>query len=418
MTTRERQKRIEKAQMRTLFVVPFFAPAVAKLPVRIVDKEDDYRKRFGTPGHCEATACTDGKQIHIFAGYLDKLTDQQLVTLICHEVCHPMLGHLWRMPPGADNEDWNIACDHAVNLMLKRFSAAVTAKNLADPFPFPEPVSAYCADPQFENMPEEQIYQRVKRPPGGSGGNGKPGKGKAGGKPGNSSMPGFGQFQPQTGPKADPAAQKKLQQSWANTLLQCAQIAESRGDLPAGMERIIDRLTNPAVNWWDVLRSLLREQCSDDWDFQRPSLEYSDSGFMLPSLHSEKCGDVVFATDTSGSIDNDMLAAFQTEKQNCLDEMRPKRLLDIYCDSQIHKVADYATGDVISKEAPGGGGTSFVPVWEYLDKLDAPPKAVVYLTDLYGDFGSDPGVPVIWVTWTKPGTVEVPFGQVVYVERN
>jgi predicted metal-dependent peptidase len=158
---------------------------------------------------------------------------------------------------------------------------------------------------------------------------------------------------------------------------------------------------------------LLREQVSDDWNWLKPNLCYEGSGFILPDLDGFRCGPIIFATDTSGSIDQEMLSHYQTEKQSCLDEMKPKKLVDIYCDATIQAVAEYDRGDVIKHICPGGGGTAFEPVFEYAEKLDEPPKCLVYLTDLYGSFpDKEPGYPVIWVTWTKDG--KAPFGTTVY----
>ena len=94
-----REKRLEKAQMRVPFTVPFFAPGVAKLPVTW-DKSVD-------------TACTDGEGIKWNPEFFDKLKDQELVTVLCHEVCHCLLGHIWRIPPDQDWDRWNQATDHA-----------------------------------------------------------------------------------------------------------------------------------------------------------------------------------------------------------------------------------------------------------------------------------------------------------------
>lgn len=399
-----REKRIERAQMRVLFRVPFFAPAVAKLPV-IFEK-----------GAGDNTAHTDGKTIKMDPDFVDKLTDDQLVTLLCHEACHPMLGHVWRAPVAAkvDQESWdtwNKATDHAVNLMLKEFSALTMGKRLADPFPFPDPQDAYCADPKFAGMAEEQIFNILNNRPksGKGGGKGKPGQGGGKGAPG--SMPSFGQFT-QPGKAADPAAQKHLQNDWNNTLIQAAEMAKGRGELPGGMERLVDQLVNPKVPWIEILRSWLREQCNDDYNYLKPDLAMEESGFLMPMLDDEKFGPIVFATDTSGSIDHGMLRQFQSEKQNCLDDIKPASLLDIYCDSAIHKVAEYRPGETISKEAPGGGGTSFVPVFEMVAKLPTPPRCIVYLTDLDGTFPKDPQVPCLWITWTKGG--KAPFGDVIY----
>lgn len=401
MNDGQREKRFDKAQLKVLFQVPFFAPGAARLPAEFSDEVD--------------TACTDGKRIIFGREFFDKCEDQQLVTLICHEVMHPELGHLWRMPPGADPELWNEACDHAVNNQLKEFSAAVKAKNLADPFPFPD--GSYCCDPRFANMSEEQIYQILAagRPKGGGGGgSGGPGAGK--GKPGGKPVPGngpsrkkFGEFVPASG--ADPD-QKKLKTDWDHTFIVSCELGKGRGELPAGMARILGDLLDPKVPWYELLRQWLREQASDDYTWTKPNRYYSGSDFILPVLESERVGPVIFATDTSGSIDHECLTHFQTEKQSCLDDIRPAKLVDIYCDSNIHKVAEYRVGEMIDKDAPGGGGTNFRPVFEHAAKMDVPPKCLVYLTDLDGTFPDKaPEYPVLWVTWTKGGTV--PFGDIV-----
>lgn len=419
--TDSRQKRLDKAQLKTLFQVPFFAPGVAKLPVIFDDSVE--------------TACTDGECIRWNGPWFDSLPDQVLVTLLCHEVAHCLLGHLWRLPPpGGDHEVANQAADHAVNLMLKEFSAMVTAKRLADPFPFPTDKEG-LADPQFSNMSEEAIYAKLMAgqqgqcqnggvPAGagakrnGSSESNHPATGKnspngnVGSKNARQDLPSFGQFKPKAGSQA---AGKKLKSHWERTLIQSVAAMKGCGELPAGLERLVNGLVSPSVGWWNVLRSWLREQCADDWDFLTPCMEMSDGAFILPTLKSEKMGPVIFATDTSGSIDSEMLARFQSEKQACLDEMRPKTLLDVYCDAKIQAVREYAVGDEIKRDCPGGGGTSFVPVWDEIEKRGVSPKCLAYLTDLDGDFGADPGYPVVWVTWTKDG--KAPFGTVIYAGK-
>lgn len=424
-----RQRRVDRAQMRVLFKVPFFAAGVAKLPIVF----DDTVK----------TACTDGTNIRWNGPWFDQLTDDNLVTVICHEVCHCMLGHAWRAPETAKTDQdswglWNESCDHAVNLMLKEFSAQVMAKRLADPFPFPQPETDYCADPQYKNLPEEVIFSRmINRPkqPGGKPGN-KPGKGggqgrgrpqfgefsqpgkpngkpgKGGGQPGQGQGKGGASPQPGQAPVPD---QKKLQADWEGTFVNAVKLA--KGSAPGSVARQADEMINPKVSWQELLRSWLREQACDDWDFFVPALEMSDCDFILPSLHSEKVGKIVFATDTSGSITEHVLSAFQTEKQACLDELHPECVVDIYCDSRIQAVKEYGKGETIDRRAPGGGGTSFKPVFEHIEKMAERPKALVYLTDLEGDFPvNPPPYPVIWVVWGET-SAKAPFGETVYARE-
>jgi predicted metal-dependent peptidase len=325
-----------------------------------------------------------------------------VVTVYCHEVAHCMLGHLWRVPPGAEIDHWNIACDHAVNLMLEDWSKEVMSKRLADPFPFPK--CGALKDPQYRGMSEEVIFSKIPKPPPGKGGK------NGAGNPGN-----FGQFTNSNNGTQDPVKAKQQANSWDNTLGQAMEIAKQRGLMPAGMERQIQKHFDPGVPWYELLRNWVREQAADDWDWHRPNKYYDAGDFILPSLYSERIGAIVFAIDTSGSIDANMLAHFKSEMQGCLDDMKPEKLVELCCDAAIHAEREYHVGDTVSPDAPGGGGTSFVPVFTHCAKMVPVPKCLVYLTDLCGTMPKTaPEYPTLWVTY---GTKETaPFGETIPVE--
>jgi predicted metal-dependent peptidase len=402
-----RDKRVELAQTRIALKLPFFAPGVCRLPVVFDD--------------AQPTASTDGTKISFNTRFFDGLSDPVLATVMCHEVGHCLLGHLWRIPGGGDWDVWNQATDHAVNLMLKEWSATVTVKGLADPFPFPDPQEAYLSDPRYAGQCEEAIYSSIMAQPKGQSKpnpNGKPGNGQGGGQskqggiPAPSSMPSFGQIQ---APPGKPAGlSKQVQTDWQHTLIQSCKIAQGRGDLPGSLAQFVDQLVNPQISWQELLRSFLREQCSDDWDFLTPALEWESSGFILPSLRADKVGDVVFATDTSGST-CEWWAQFQGEKQQCLDDLKPRLLVDIYCDDRVQDVREYSIGDTVSLELPGGGGTSFIPVFDEVEQRGLSPKCLVYLTDGDGSFPAvAPSYPVLWI---YTGAGEAPFGTTVYANK-
>jgi predicted metal-dependent peptidase len=108
---------------------------------------------------------------------------------------------------------------------------------------------------------------------------------------------------------------------------------------------------------------------------------------------------------------------FLAEVGGILEDVRPRRVLVAWCDAKLHRVdvmdepGDIA--DARHKGAPGGGGTSFIPVFEYADKLDGHIDAMVYLTDGMGSFPSKvPSYPVIW---GDIGGTKYPFGDVVQI---
>jgi len=420
-TDNERMRRIERAQMRVVYQLPFFVAGVAKLPVVWDDSIP--------------TACTDGKRIRFSRQFCDHCKDQELVTVLCEEVGHCLLGHLWRVPPGADWQTWNMACDQAVRLMMREYGETITAQKLADPFPFPDPEQSAPSD-RYRGMAEETIYGLMSQNSGGSSnqggqgnaGGGKPGQSGGQGKPGpqkgnqpGSGRSGSGQQKPfaefEKPQAADNSEARKQQSDWQNTLLQSVHAAKGRGDLPGGLVRLVDELVNPRVPWVEILRTWLREKVEDDWNWMRPNQYFDGSGFILPSLESDRVGTVVFATDTSGSIDQEALRQFQSEKQACLDDLKPIKLVDLCCDTRITSEKEYRLGDQIDREAPGGGGTDFRPVFERAADMLPSVKCLVYLTDMDGRFPeNDPGFPVLWVTWARDK--KAPFGEVIEASRD
>lgn len=410
-----RNRRLDKAQLRVLFTVAFFAPGVARLPVIFTDDPD------------VDTACTDGERIYWSRQWFDSLPDDVLPTVLCHEVAHALLGHLWRIPTGGDWGVWNQAIDHAVNNMLKGFGEERKKQSFPDPFPMPD--GNICCDPKYAAMSEEAIFADLMSQPsqngsGRSGGRSTPqsgGKSAASG-PGGSGRPGksgqapgrkpFGEVR---APRGTVEQVKQQQNGWKATLHQSVAMAKGQGNLPGEIMRAIDQMLHPEVPWVDLLRVWLREKADDDWNWMKPNV-YFDGDFILPSLDSERMGKVVFATDTSGSINDELLSKFQAEKQSCLDDLKPAALIDLCCDAQITQEKEYRVGDRITRECPGGGGTRFEPVFKRLQELPEKPKMVVYLTDLMGTFPSEaPDYPVLWVVYNNADP-KPPFGDVVVIK--
>lgn len=416
-----REKRLEKAQLRVLFNTPFFAPGVARLPVEWDESIP--------------TACTQGTKILWNPKWFDSLKDEEIPTVLCEEVGHCLFGHIWRSPPNCDHTTWNIACDCAVRNMMAEFGELLKSKGLAEPFPFPEaqPGTFYFPHKPYAGMCEEKVYSLLAQQGspqssqsnkkgsgqgkgGKSGSQGQPGSGNgnsgAGQQP-NGPPPPFAEFE--TSKNASSAAEQKQANNWKNVLIQSVHMSKGRGDCPPGIQRMVNELLNPAVPWQEVLRNLLREMANDDWDWMKPEIALSDAtGFILPSLNSEKVGAVVFAIDTSGSIDQHLLAAFKCEEQYCLDDMKPAKLREICCDAAIHSDREFRQGDQVAADAPGGGGTDFRPVFNKLAQDTEPPKCVVYLTDLGGTFPSEePPYPVIWIVYNSDK--KAPFGETVKV---
>lgn len=387
-------KHVAWAETRVLFHMPFFVAGVAQLPV-VWDETIP-------------TACTDGKVIKwnpkFFQFCHDK--DRNLnVSVMCEEVGHCLLGHLWRAPEEAKGNPglwalWNIACDSEVRWMISEYGESIRNPNTANPVPW---LKECEPQEEYRGLVAEEVYRRLKDKASSGGGGGCSMEGKS-----------MGDFEQPSGSEQE---QDARQTEWRNVMIQSAETCKVSGSGPTEMIRKhIAELLDPVIPWFDLLRNFLVEQTHDDFNFMKPSPAYSDSDFMMPSVEGESIGEVVFATDVSASIYEKMLNIFQSEKQACLDTMHPRKVIDIYCDDRIQDVREYNAGEEMSLETPSGGGTSFVPVFDLLEERGIRPRCLVYLTDLCGAFPDvHPDFPVLWITWEKDQTA--PFGQVIFADN-
>jgi len=63
----------------------------------------------------------------------------------------------------------------------------------------------------------------------------------------------------------------------------------------------------------------------------------------------------------------------------------------------------------LPESLPGGGGTRFTPVFEWIDRELLAPDLLIYFTDAQGEF--PPAPPPYPVLWLVKGRGEVPFGE-------
>lgn len=336
------------------------------------------------PSH--PTAWVDGETLGFNPAWVEKLAHAELVGLVAHEVMHCALGHPWRRD-AREHERFNEACDYAINGTLKRAGFTLPAGGLLDAL--------------WDGKSAEFIYDRLPAKP--------PGQGRS--KP---NPQGEVCDAPKHGHDGDGAPGESNEVEWQIATQQAAQAALARGDLPAELKRLVKEVAAPRVNWRSVLRRFVQQCTNSDYRWTRPSSRYLARGLYMPSLRSEELPPIVVAVDTSGSIDEVMLAKFGGEIQAIAEETRPVRVVVMYCDTKVHRTDTFERDDPIELEACGGGGTAFEPVFQAVAELDEQPACIVYLTDLCGSFPEEaPETPTLWATVCDGAA---PFGEVVLVQ--
>ena len=211
-----------------------------------------------------------------------------------------------------------------------------------------------------------------------------------------------------------PAEQAQQQAEWKVRVAQAAQAAKMMGKMSAGLERLVNDVLAPKVDWRDVLHKFVEKCKSDQRTFARPNRRFLSQGLYLPSVSGEALGEMAIAVDCSGSIDDDILAQFEGEITAIKEDANQVRIHVVYFDSDVSHYVKYERDDSLNIKAHGGGGTAFSPVFKYFADHDINPVACVFLTDLCcDDFGDQPAYPVLWVS-TMEG--DAPFGEVVVMK--
>ena len=345
----------------------------------------------------DTTMWTDGRTIGYSPEWVEKQTHDALVATIAHEVMHCAAGHPWRRD-GRDQEKWNDACDRAINPMLRDCGFKLPADALGD-----------AGD---NGRSAEWIYSRMPgdKPGDQPGGQGQGGGGKqdAPPQPQQGKAPGEVRDAPQ-----DAAEDGTTESEWQAAAQQAAKAAQAMGKMPGGAKRFVTESVKPRVDWRAVLRRFVQEASNADYTWRTPNRRYIPSGLFLPSLRSEELGPILFAIDTSGSIDATALAAYWGEVVEVVGEMNPRAAHVVYCDSKVQQHDTFERGDAMELRSKGGGGTRFEPVFELAGTLDEPPVCIVYLTDLDGSFPESSDIPTLWVS---NATRAVPFGEFVLME--
>jgi len=368
-------KRISKAKTALILEHPFIGSVALNMPMSI--------------DNSVPTAATNGKRVLFNEEFCNGLSDEELKFLVAHECMHPMLEHNFRR--GERNAyKWNQAADYVINkLLTDEGIGKMPEQGLLDDNIYKQ--GGGTSDGIFNLLPDT--------PEDGQGNGGQ-------GQPLDSCEDGQG----------SPAEVSQQQAEWKVKVAQAAQSAKMMGKMSAGLERLVDAILKPKVDWRDVLQRFVVKCRSDQRSWARPNRRFLSQGLYLPSVSGESLGEIAFAVDCSGSIDQDEINQFASEISTVWQDQRPTKVHVIYFDSEVSHYDEFGQDDEPVVKPHGGGGTAFSPVFKYMMEHGIEPVACIFLTDLCcDDFGDAPDYPVLWVSTHDD---KAPFGEVVMMEDN
>jgi predicted metal-dependent peptidase len=387
MNSDEIIKKLTKARATLIIEQPFFGTLALRL--KLIKRDEDW---WHSKGIQKPTMAVDGRNIYYSERFVDETPLDELRSAVAHEVGHCIFEHMSRRN-GRDPMGWNVAGDFVINEMLQNAGFKL-GKTWIQP------------NPAFKGLSTDAVYNLLPKSDQGGG----QGQGQGQGAH-DHCFDGDPDGGGENGQSQDPQAEAN---DWKIATVQAASAAKAQGKLPADLERFIDEMVNPKVDWRARLWHLATERARDDFSWMRPNRRLAGQGIFLPGLYSETMGVMAVAIDTSGSIGQEMLNAFGAEIIAIRDHVRPKELIVIYCDAEVNHVDRFTPEDVPEFKMHGGGGTDFRPPFAWLDEHGIEPVSFVYLTDMMGAFPSaPPPFPTIWCATTKRVG---PFGETVHIE--
>jgi predicted metal-dependent peptidase len=319
------------------------------------------------------TAATDGRKFYYNSEFVNSLPLKQLEFLVGHEVLHAVYDHMGRRG-NRDPKLWNIADDYCVNWDL-------VEQRVGDKIP----VALYDAkykgmsaeevyDDLYENADKIDIDELMKRlldeHMDGDGDEDGDGEGD-GDKPGNGR------------PRLSEAEKKEIRDEIKNAVLSAAQAAGA-GNLPGGVKRMIKDLTDPVMDWRELLQQQIESTVKSDYTWAKPSRRSWHMDAVMPGMKPGEQIDVVIGIDTSGSITDNDLKIFLSEIKGIMESYDEYRIHVMGWDTQVHNTEVFTSDNLESIESfepGGGGGTDPHCVWEWLKEHEIEPKKLIMFTD-------------------------------------
>jgi len=412
------------------------------------------------------TAATNGKQHFWNPDFVEELTAEELLGVQVHETEHDARHHGTRRG-GRDPNDWNVACDYAINIDLidegftlpkgalidpkyRGWSAEdiYRARELDNRKPQPQPEGDDADEDEGDDGTEQADTNPGQSPgdegepgdepgdePGEGAGEGTgegdgdgegEGTGEGGDAPGGAGKPGQGTGsgseagQPVPNGSGDPGRCGEVLDSagdvsisgdtpsWERIVRQARSIAKAAGALPGYVSREIERSNNPPRDWRDELRDFCEQGALRTETWNRPNRRFVGRGMILPGTQRDGVNKAAFLIDTSGSCDDIALACVRDEAQQLLDDGIIDEVVVVYGDTRVTRVDEYRTGDDLVFDPRGGGGTDMEPLFQHVADEISDASLIICFTDLcfYKDCGEEPACPVLWAVHGYPDTVK------------
>jgi predicted metal-dependent peptidase len=352
------------------------------------------------------TAATDGRNFYYNSRFIKMLKPKEIEFLFGHEVLHCVYDHMGRRGD-LDPKLWNIANDYCVNADLKkhRVGEFITSVPCLYEKNYEGKSSEEIYDLLYENAEKIDINDLIDRMldehmDGNEGAGG-------GGADGDQEKEGKGR------PKLTAEERAQIRDELKEAMLSAAQTCDA-GNLPAGVKRLIQNLTEPKMNWRELLRMQLESTIKSDYSWMRTSRKGWEMDAVMPGMKTTDAIDIAVAIDMSGSISDKQGKDFLSEVKGIMESFDSYKV-HVFCfDTDTYNPQQYDSDTletIDDYDLQGGGGTDFDAIFNYLKAEEVEPKKLVVFTDGYpfGSWGDENYCDTVWIIHGNKNP-DPPFG--------
>lgn len=360
------------------------------------------------------TAATDGLRMFYNSRFIMQLRPKEVQFLVAHEVMHLVYDHLSRREE-RNPQIWNIAGDYTINADLKRHRVGEFITSV--PCLYEVKYDGKSADEIYDDLMQNAhkidmdslIDKLLDDHMDGADDKDNEGDGKPGDKEGKGGRP-----------QMSSEERERVRQEMKQAIISAAQAAGA-GNLPAGVARMIDTITNPTLPWRELIETNLTSAIRNDFSWMRVSRRGWDMDAVMPGLTPGEEIDVDVAIDMSGSISKEQAQQFLGEIAGMIDQFDGYKLHVLSFDTEVYNPQSFSSDnmDSITEYKPmGGGGTDFDCVYEYLKREGRTPKRLIMFTDGYpcGSWGDEYYTDTTFIIHGSDH-IKPPFGTWAYIGK-
>lgn len=376
------EERITKARVVLMFYQPWFGQLANYLNFKINNDID-------------TMAVDINGNIFFNEEFVNSLSQEELTGVICHEILHLAFQHLSRMG-NRNPKIWNIAGDLKVNdeiifnqSKFKLPKMALVAQGNTIKIGKAKIVN-------IDTKSSEQIYEEIIN------------------KNNSEDLKDIGMdtFVNTNNNSSDKTKEKAGE--WVQRVAVANEAFKDKGCIPAGILKELKKLDTPELKWHQIITQRLK-LISSGKTWKKPSKRMLP--WYFPSKQKVKGLSCVVCIDSSGSMGEKELQKALTELWGLSQQFKAIKFWITCCDTELSEpfiVTTSTKKDLLNIKLKGGGGTSFVPVFDWIKKENINPDCLIYFTDLYGDFpNTKPLYQTYWIT--ESSNIQVPFGKKIKI---